>query len=391
MSTPYDRRTDLFTDWLDAQVTGKSTPDHELAADPELAEICAAADQFHGLNQRLGQYASFSSPTSSSWEDIMATNPAMPVSATFPGLAKERNAPTRWAGGPARQRFDRFVTGVLAAALIVAIGGGAWLSSNGNPFGGGNEPPSTIGYSGVGPQVDESNRIVPQATVSPDDQTSSIPIPTAAECTVEPLTREEVVTQLTLANMATDEQRDFYEQPIEPTEGDATAIMHTYRMWQACGLSDLAFAYSMQFETPWFSADQSPLFLMDGRPVSDEMIEDFADIATADGGQQVLWPPIYGSPSVYRPEEIRTATPDLVPIPEWATPIVFSSDSTPNYATIFAEDIMITGPDTATATVSFVNSGTLEVSIHSPNVSYEFVKVDGQWLLNAYHESQIGG
>jgi hypothetical protein len=45
---------------------------------------------------------------------------------------------------------------------------------------------------------------------------------------------------------------------------------------------------------------------------------------------------------------------------------------------------------TLEALVSFVNPETREGAVHAPNVWYDFVKVDGRWLLNAYHESQVG-
>ena len=54
MTSNDDRLTDPFIDWLDAYVTGTSTPDSEAGADSELSAICTAARQFHGLDARLG-------------------------------------------------------------------------------------------------------------------------------------------------------------------------------------------------------------------------------------------------------------------------------------------------------------------------------------------------
>ena len=47
---------------------------------------------------------------------------------------------------------------------------------------------------------------------------------------------------------------------------------------------------------------------------------------------------------------------------------------------LFAEDIMITGPDTAMATLYWVNEHTNEV-VAGPHQIVEFVNVDGEWLM----------
>lgn len=389
MNMPYNRRSDVFADWLDAQVTGMSTPDHELEADSELADVCAAADQFHGLDQRLGQYATFVSPRSTSWEDIMRTH-AGSLAITGSPVEIPRESRSIVPFDRKAPAWERVLSVVLAAVVVLTLGAGVLRVADISPIGG-DEPPATTPFGGFGlDDGGDPGRIAPVATVGVDQESSSIPYPTADECTVEPLSRDEVVAHLTLANMATEPEYARYEQTIEPSAEDAAAIMRTFRMSQACHLNDRAFAYGMGLETPWYTADQSPLFLINGRPVSDELIEEFADIAIADGGSDILWPPVYGTPPADGPEGMD-ATPDMVPIPDGATPVAFPTNSAGNAPTIFAEDIMITGPDTARATVYFVNTETLEVSIHSPNVWYEFVKVDGQWLLDAYHQSQGGG
>ena len=82
------------------------------------------------------------------------------------------------------------------------------------------------------------------------------------------------------------------------------------------------------------------------------------------------------------------ATPSGVPIPANATPIAFEGGH--SFPTIFAEDIVITGPDTAYAPVYFVNERTGEVSPDGPKITYGFVRVDGQWLIDSYREG-VGG
>lgn len=238
MTAPYDRRSDVFTNWLDAQVTGNSTPDHELAADADLADLCAAADQFHGLAERLGQGATRVSQSTRSWEDIMSANPAglSPDLSVSTGHAP---ASSRWDRSSMRSRFDRFMTGALAAALVVAIGGGAWLVADRTPFGGGKEPPGTIDYGSLGSMA-----------ATPDFEV--VDLPTAADCTIEPLTIDEVLWYIRDPRGATYTLSAATPAPssivassvgLPDMQDPATwqNISEAQRMWMACVLAESPF------------------------------------------------------------------------------------------------------------------------------------------------------
>lgn len=277
--------------------------------------------------------------------------------------------------------WERAANVLLIAAVVLALAAGLWRAADNLGFGIGSQPPDdqSIPFGGALPQDGDgdTNALVPVATVPVDLETSSIPYPTADECVVEPMTREEVIQHFQMANMATAPESASYEQAIEPSGEDVAAIMQTFREWQACGLNERALAYPMQFETPWYTANQSPLFYQNGRPVSDEMIEAWADVALTD--EAAPWDtPIY-EPATPPAEP---ATPAPLPIPENATPAAAAPGGN-SYPTMFPEDIIIIGPDTAIATVYFVNPETREVSV-SGLFTLEFVKVDGQWLVNEY-------
>jgi hypothetical protein len=81
--------------------------------------------------------------------------------------------------------------------------------------------------------------------------------------------------------------------------------------------------------------------------------------------------------------------PALVTIPAGATPAA-RPPAGRSFATIFAEDIVITGPNRATATAYFVNTETQEVVPDTPDLHFEFVRIDGQWLIDSYREGGLG-
>lgn len=205
------------------------------------------------------------------------------------------------------------------------------------------------------------------------------------------MTRDEIIAHIQEANAATEPEYPRYERSIEPSDEDAQAIMHTFREWQACGWDrqGFGFAYEMEFETPWFVANNLPLFYpRDGqsgveRPVSDEKIEAYVDV--------LLNPEPLASP------QAAAGTPtsgpgkeqvERLPIPDDAIPVTQQGGGA--FPTIFAEHIEIIGPDTASASVYFINEKTGEVSADAPSITYGFVKVDGQWLIDSYREN-IGG
>lgn len=204
------------------------------------------------------------------------------------------------------------------------------------------------------------------------------------------MTRDEIIAHIQEANAATEPEYPRYERSIEPSTGDAEAILQTFREWQACGwdTQGFGFGYQMEFETSWFVANNLPLFYArDGqsgveRPVSDEKIEAYVDV--------LLNPEPLASP------QAAAGTPtsgpgkeqvERLPIPDDATPVTLEGGRA--IPTIFAEDIEVTGPDTAVASLYFVNEKTGEVMPTTP-LTYGFVKVDGQWLIDSYQERFLG-
>lgn len=387
MTTNDDRLLDPFIDWLDASVAGTSTPGREAEGDPDLSDICTAARQFHGLDARLEQYAVTVSPRTKSWEDIMSAHPA--ALETLGMGARDRHAsppPSSVFTIVKIRTWERAANMLLVATLVLALAAGLWRAADHLGFGTRSQPPDDqpIPFGGVLPEGDgDTNALVPVATVPVDMETSSIPYPTADECTVEPMTREEVIRHFQLANIATESQGVYYEQAIVPSAEDAAAIMQTFREWQACFLDGRALAYSLQFETPWYTGQDSSLFYHNERPVTDEMIENWADIVL--GAEAEIGGTPVDEPATPAP---LPATPARLPLPENATPVAFPTGGAAS-PTIFAEDITIIGPDTAIAMAYFVDPLTREVFVTTP-LTFEFVKVDGQWLINDSREG-VGG
>jgi hypothetical protein len=199
-----------------------------------------------------------------------------------------------------------------------------------------------------------------------------------------------VVADIQAANMATQQIYERYEQAIEPSAEDAQAIMQTYREWQACSVGGLNVAAQLELQTPWFTANFLPVFYnyqkgIIERPISEDEIQEYADILmNGDDHAAIAQVTAVAATPPPMPEE---ATPSGVPIPANATPITFEGGA--SYPTIFAEDIVITGPDTAYARSYSIDETTGEVTPGTP-ITWGFVKVDGQWLIDTYREGGLG-
>lgn len=170
MNVPLDRRADEFSDWLEAHLAGTSTPGDGLTADAEMRNLCAAADRFHGLNEKLAQEAMDFSPPVTSWENLMTSNSHMVLrhpSIVAP-LDRAGNQPGRW------DTWNRVVSGVLVAAIIFAIGAVAWRVAGDREFGAGTEPPTTTGVFGLQPTGDDSAMATPDQAVEPDQSVPAI-------------------------------------------------------------------------------------------------------------------------------------------------------------------------------------------------------------------------
>jgi hypothetical protein len=174
MNVPSDRRADAFSDWLEAQVAEGPAPVHEPTADPELQNLCAAAERFHGLSERWTQEAMVASPPVTTWEDLMTRNAhtLLPQPSIVVADDPAGKWPGRW------EAWNRFASGVLVAAIIIAVGAGAWRVAADRQAGTGTEPPAATGVFGLQPAGDESAMATPDGTGEPE---RSVPVTTPVD------------------------------------------------------------------------------------------------------------------------------------------------------------------------------------------------------------------
>jgi len=380
-----DEQQDVFIDWLDAYVAGKSTPETGAASDEELLALQATVRQFHGLDEQLVQHAVFVAPRPRKWEEVVSTQPAMANAMGSPQGIFGRSGPVHGHLAPGVQ-WQRAASLFLIAAVIVASSIGVWRFAANLDIGGTTElPAATLPFDGGGSDGDGGmNSLAPIATATSGEESSSFPFPNADECVVDPMTQEEALQHLQAANVATEPELSIYEQGVEPSAADQQAIMQLFREWQACDQRGPSVAHMLQFETPWFTANQFPLFLKDGRPFSDQQLEEAAELATTLDRPDLA---IYGLELHDEPMDKGTP-PDFVPLPDGATP-ADSGGGGGYYQTIFADDIVIAGPDYAIARATWVNVKGEIGLFHQ--ITWEFVKVDGEWKINAFHEPGGGG
>ncbi len=360
----HDDQHDALNDYLDSLADTPSDGSLAENLDPALRD---GVDRFLGLAEQAGMR-----PGTSTQPRRSTMNATLPASTPLP---IPRRKPRRRLTPPAWTRHLHLLsTGLLIVAVIALTY--AVFSANGPGGGGGGDDSGNFAT-------------VPFATVPDDAETSSIPYPTTEECTVEPMTREELVTHLEEANTATAPEFKRYERAIEPTQEESEAIMAAYRQWQACSVGGINVAAQLELQTPWYTANSLPVFYnyQTGaieRPINDDEIQEYADILLT-GNDHAAIAQVTAVAATPPSEE---ATQSGLPIPADATPFAFEGGR--SFPTIFAEDIVITGPDTAYAKVYFVNQNNGEISPDSPSVTYGFVKVDGQWLIDSYREG-IGG
>lgn len=312
------------------------------------------------------------------------TTRTRPVSTAFlPSEAETRRSLPL----PSARVFQVASTSLLIA-VIVALALAAW-GLNGLGGNGGDAPNGNFAAVTGSPVADNS----------------------LVECTVEPMTREEMVRHLQAANVATEPNHELYEQPREPSEAEADAIVQTYREWQACNHKRAT--YSFKFQTPWFTA--TTLMIGMNRPVSEADIQTFVDGFF--GGEHPARPNTSGptpTPDAGRQMEIQpyptvSASGSLTPtpgsgqggmLPWYPTPALMpaaTQGSTPAPSgqsvqsesanlVISADDIVLTGPDTASVTTRYIDQRTGD-DLSLPPVTYTLVKIDGQWLLDRYIEN----
>lgn len=192
-----------FANWLDAFVSGKSTPATEPALEEssdaaEDRQLREAARQFHGLvslaDRQLGSSAT-TDRLDQIWEHVVATSGTATV-ATVGAIPDSNPERYRHAGRTTSsrigQRWHSAINGVLAAVLILGLTFGIWKTF-GNLNGGGSEEPTQLSalLNQEGTPENEPTPTVEMlgtpAPVAIED------LPAAEDCTVEPLTVDEVL------------------------------------------------------------------------------------------------------------------------------------------------------------------------------------------------------
>jgi len=179
-----DHAADQFDIWLDAYVAGMSTPASRAASDSVPGDLRDAARQFHGLAHGADDSPTVPSFTST-WEDFMNVQQvgtaADLVSARSAAPTLPRRAPYRGSG------WHVALNVALAALLIVVIGTGVWRATdgfNGGDFGGDRQ-------TGFAP---ETRVWTPESSeATPEPEVERALLPSAEECTVEPLTVDDVL------------------------------------------------------------------------------------------------------------------------------------------------------------------------------------------------------
>jgi hypothetical protein len=179
---------------LDALVTG--TPEHDHASDrtsdpATSADLRRAAHQFHGLAARADRRAEDAATRQtldSIWENVMNTHvPSATTIAPPATLIPERRPRSplhlrRSAISPGAIHWHGIANGLLAAVLILAIAAGFWRAYD---FQG-------PGRDGDGDQASHLAGLTAQ-DATPSGSPVRVDMPTAEDCTVEPLTVDRVM------------------------------------------------------------------------------------------------------------------------------------------------------------------------------------------------------
>ena len=250
-----DQTNSSFDQWLDGKVSGKSTSADETSNDaPDSHQLREAASQFHDLaasSDRLTGDPATTERLDHIWENVMMkTALASPVPTA--GISSgSTNAPIpigRANPLVSRRRWPVVVNAFVAAALVLGLSFGIWQTYQGLN-GGGNDPKSTEFSAFL--QATAESEGTPQVmnwngtpVLAPD--LGVIDMPVAQDCTVEPLTVDQVLGYVDAPytpNGGPDQADRMkgsgsetlaYDYSGEPPELVFSQITELQREWSAC-------------------------------------------------------------------------------------------------------------------------------------------------------------
>jgi hypothetical protein len=226
-----------FDTWLDALAVSRSTAPRPSASDSITRDAQHMASQLHDL-ARHAERAPIDQSRLSSWEDFMNTHgtalPASPAISTGDHRQRQRAVAKTPAYRPAPSvqrpciNWNAIASATLVALIVATIGVGGWrvygeLGGSGGP----NQPAHTP----FGAFVQDD------ATPEPDPLGASIA--TAEECTVEPLTIDQVV-QITYdphagtPGTALYQEIGEYPSPAYASDVALAGATSTFHMFEAC-------------------------------------------------------------------------------------------------------------------------------------------------------------
>ena len=243
---------DAFADWLDAGRTERPGSGASADADIDLHEAQDGAAHINALNRRFERHALAVAPGRTPLESILAAASVPPPTSGMPN----RSHPSPWkescVDGQSAQPISsvpfervgigRTLTRIISVAAIVAIldaaSASVWMNRGQLGIGGGGDEPERLSYGSF---------------MLPDGQEVEIAydVPDAEDCTVEPLTVDEVMEKLSephqeefVAAYATAQAMYLAGTPLpDPVEPVPTLPRETHaeiaaaqREWLACSL-----------------------------------------------------------------------------------------------------------------------------------------------------------
>lgn len=229
---------------------------------------------------------------------------------------------------------------------------------------------------------------VPIATVPPGQESSSIPYPTADECTVEPLAEQEITDMALEGARGPGYAVSKADSTTAPTETQAAEIMGTFREFQACQMKGPRYALAMM--TPFgIAQDLMILYLPgEGTPVTEASVAERVDTWIVDPTELPRTP----APTIASAQSIPS-TPIPEGVNEMGTPIVAVATMAPKpdeglpdaVLTLFPEDIQMIDDSNAIAVAYWVDPDTGEVQYRDPRV-LRLTMMDGQWLIDGQRD-----